>query len=261
MKLLSQYKLFLVLMILSVAVLTAFRLKEKNNYNIVYIGDSITESRMVADAANFGPAAIATDYLKALGRYQQIRFSNQGHSGFTTVDFLPEKHKAFPGLIGAADRFADDHHTTIVFSIMLGTNDSAEKGPNGSPVSAEAYRANLKTLTDTLLNRYPNARVVLNAPIYYSDSTQNRSVYLRSGRARLQTYFPQIRSLVKAYKHVQPGRVYLGDENAYSYFKKNYLSDMNEEHGPAGTFYLHPNKKGAQVLGTYWGKALGRILG
>lgn len=260
MKMLSQYKLFLILMVLCLAVLTAFRLKEKNNYDIVYIGDSITESRMVADAAKFGPAAIATDYLKALGQYQRLRFSNQGHSGYTTVDFLPANHKAFPGVVKAADAFVAEKNAILVFSIMLGTNDSAERGPNGSPVSAEAYRSNLATLADTLLKRYPNAKLVFNAPIYYSDSTQNRSVYLSAGRARLQTYFPQIRSLVKSYKHLQPGRVYLGDENAFQYFKKNYLSDMNEEHGPVGTFYLHPNKKGAQALGTFWGKALRRIL-
>ncbi len=256
----SLYKLFFLFAVICLTVSAAFRLKEKNNYDIIFIGDSITESRMVENAGTFGPAAIATDYLKVSGKFQNVRFSNQGHSGYTTVDFLPVTHKAFPGLVKAADAFFAEKNAGLVFSIMLGTNDSAEKGPNGSPVSAETYRSNLKTLADTLLSMYPNAKVVFHTPIYYSDSTQNRSIYLRAGRARLQSYFPQIRSLVKAYKQVQPGRVYLGDEDAYPYFKKSYLSDMNEEHGPAGTFYLHPNKKGAQALGTFWGKALSRIL-
>ncbi len=32
------------------------------------------------------------------------------------------------------------------------------------------------------------------------------------------------------------------------------------EQGQRGIFYLHPNSKGAEVLGEFWGKAIRRCL-
>lgn len=32
------------------------------------------------------------------------------------------------------------------------------------------------------------------------------------------------------------------------------------ENGQAGTSYLHPNEAGVKVLGTYWGKAIGKAV-
>ena len=79
---------------------------------------------------------------------------------------------------------------------------------------------------------------------------------MAEGLARLQTYFPELRSLVEKYSKTNPGQVFLGDLKGFNYFKKNHLTDLIPESGQAGTFYLHPNKKGADVLGKLWGEAI-----
>ena len=47
---------------------------------------------------------------------------------------------------------------------------------------------------------------------------------------------------------------------AFDYFKENYLTDLIPETGNAGTFYLHPNKKGSEVLGKFWGEGIYQAL-
>lgn len=44
-------------------------------------------------------------------------------------------------------------------------------------------------------------------------------------------------------------------------FTGNYSTHFTPEEGNAGTFYLHPNKKGAEVLGNYWGEAILKAIG
>jgi len=143
---------------------------------------------------------------------------------------------------------------------MLGTNDSAITGPNGSPVSPESYRQNLTMIADRLLSAFPGCIVILQRPIWYSPNTYNHSKYLREGLSRLQTYFPQIDQLAATYAVTNPGQVFTGDKKGFKYFRKHYLTDLQPEQGQAGTFYLHPNKKGASVLGELWGKSIYKIL-
>lgn len=48
----------------------------------------------------------------------------------------------------------------------------------------------------------------------------------------------------------------MGDTDGFDYFKAHYKSELFPEKGNAGTFYLHPNRKGASALGELWGKAV-----
>lgn len=240
--------------------LCAFNTQDKKSYNIVFIGDSITEGGGLKDRTIQAAPACATAYLLRSGRYNNIQFSNKGFSGFTTVDFLPSSKKAYPKVIAAADIFKNDRSAALVFSVMLGTNDSAVKGPNGSPVSPANYHSNLKTIADSLLARYPDCKIILHAPLWYSDSTRNTSTYLIEGRERLQSYIPHIKALVKEYKSTHPGHVFLGDTKGYDHFRKNYLTEMRTEKGPSGIFYLHPNQAGASALGDLWAKSIAKVL-
>jgi len=52
----------------------------------------------------------------------------------------------------------------------------------------------------------------------------------------------------------------MGDTRAFDYFKENHLTDQIPEQGNAGTFYLHPNKKGAEALGKFWGNSIYEVL-
>jgi len=139
---------------------------------------------------------------------------------------------------------------------MLGTNDSAIKGPNGAPVAPDAYYDNLKIITDRLIKDYPNCKIIIQQPIWYSPNTYNGAQYLQEGLDRLQSYFPQIKKLVKTNKH----QIFLGDTKAFGYFKNNYQAGLQAENGHQGIFYLHPNQAGAGALGVFWAKAIYKII-
>jgi len=242
---------------LLILTICSFYFSVKQKINIVFIGDSITEGENAATA----PPVYASGFLEKRMGFGQVKFSNQGVSGCTTEDFLPSTASHFPDVIKAADSFYADKQATLIFSIMLGTNDSAIDGPLGSPVSTDTYGTNLKIIIDSLLNKYPESKFVIQYPLWYSPNTYNSSRYLQEGLTRLQSYSPVIGSLVKNYSVSHPEHVFNGDKRAFGYFKKHHLTHMNHENGQQGVFYLHPNNKGSQELGNFWGKAISRIAG
>jgi hypothetical protein len=138
--------------------------------------------------------------------------------------------------------------------------NSITQGPKGSPLWPEEYHFNLKAITDKLLSEFPGCKVIYQQPIWYSPNTYNRSRYLKAGLERLQSYFPELKSLVAEYSITNPCKVFTGDTKAFDYFKENYLTDLIPESGNAGTFYLHPNKKGAESLGRFWGDGIYQAL-
>ncbi len=224
--------------------------------SIVYIGNSITQGSSPQTA----PPVKTSIYLQKQQGIGEVKYSNQGVSGHTTVDFLPETNTTFPKIKIAADKLNENSWTTLVFSVMLGTNDSAIKGPNGSPVSAEQYYTNMKTIVNELLKLYPECKIVIHRPIWYSPNTYNSAMYLKEGLMRLESYYPQIISLVESYGASNPGHVFLGDTQAFDYFKENYQTDFIPEDGNAGTFYLHPNDSGGTKLAEFWGKAIYSVI-
>jgi lysophospholipase L1-like esterase len=232
---------------------------QKQNLNIIYIGDSITQGVMLNDPSTEAPPAIATAYLRRKAGIGRVELSNQGISGFTTVDFLPSVNTVFNRAEQAAGSFTDKH-AMLIFSIMLGTNDSAGEGPHDSPVSAKNYHDNLKAIIDRLLFDFPNCKVILQLPLWYSPNTYNSSRYLQEGLTRLQTYFPQIDKLVTEYAESHPKQVFGANKKAFDYFRKNYLSDLKPEQGRQGIFYLHPNKAGAEALGNFWGRSIYKMI-
>jgi lysophospholipase L1-like esterase len=225
---------------------------KKYDLDLVFIGNSITQGAKKEEA----PPATACQYLRTLKEAKSVEFLNNGISGFTTVDFLPTPDGAFADMVKAVHQLHKDNERILIFSISLGTNDSAEEGPNGSPVSPKSYHKNLKSITDKLLAEFPGCKVVYQQPIWYSTTTYNHSKYLAGGLARLQSYFPELKALVTEYAQTNPGHVFTGDLKAFEYFRNNYLTDLIPESGNAGTFYLHPNKKGNIELGRLWGDAI-----
>src|SRR5665213_2767099 len=151
---------------------------QKQSLNIVYIGDSITQGVQLDDPPAEAPPATASTWLRKQKRIGKVEFSNQGVSGFTTVDFLPSTNTVFARADHAAADFKDKK-AMLIFSILLGTNDSASDGPNGSPVSAQQYHDNLKTIIDQLLKHFPKAKVIIQRPIWYSPNTYNGARYLQ----------------------------------------------------------------------------------
>lgn len=231
------------------------------NVNIVYIGNSITQGALLQKPDMEAPPVCAVRWLAQQPGMGTVEFSNQGVSGATSVDFLPASGTLFVNVKKAADRFKGVPSATLLFSIMLGTNDSAIKGPNGSPVSPKQYYTNIKAIVDELLALYPGCRVVLHRPVWYSPNTYNSAMYLREGLRRLESYLPELQSLTLQYAQSHPQHVFMGDVQAFDYFKQNYLTALFPEEGNAGTFYLHPNRVGAERLGGFWGEAIYGALG
>ena len=233
---------------------------ENVNLDIVYIGNSITQGSKQADLAEETPPAFATKYIRTMKGIVSASFLNRGKSGYTTVDFLPSGNGELSSVIEAVRLFHTNNTRLLVFSISLGTNDSAEDGPKGSPLWPEEYHFNIKAITDRLLSEFPGCKVIYQQPIWYSETTYNRSRYLKAGLERLQTYFPELKSLVAEYSLTRQGSVFMGDTTAFAYFKENYLTDLVPESGNAGVFYLHPNKKGCEALGRFWGAGIYKAL-
>jgi lysophospholipase L1-like esterase len=223
-------------------------------YDIVFVGDSITYGATLSDPST---QASSVRCMESLGRRFNVgvRMSNQGHSGATTVDWLPSS-SYFQGAVAAAAALESNQPGQLIFSIMLGVNDSAQSGPNGSPVSPSNFQANLQSSINQFLGDYPDAYVFVHYPTWYSTNTQNGALYGAPGLARLQTYFPEIDQLISDYAITHPGRVFTGDKLAFNDFSNNYLTEQTPESGVQGTFYLHPNAAGSVVLGKFWADAI-----
>lgn len=231
----------------------------KRDLNIVFIGNSITYGAGLSDPATEAPPVITAAYLKQQSNVGNVEIANQGHSGYTTVDFLPTTGGVFKDVEKAANGFANKQ-ALLIFSIKLGTNDSAIEGPRGAPVFPENYYQNLKLIADSLLKEFPACIIIFQHPVWYSPNTYNGARYLQEGLNRLQSYMPEIDLLVQDYATTYPKRVYVGDTKAFDYFKKHAETDLQGEQGHQGVFYLHPNKQGAVALGNFWGEAINKVL-
>lgn len=254
-------KYLIIFLVSSFCLLTAFASeaagKRKKNVNVVFIGNSISAGAQLREPKTECPPAKACEYLRAQEGIGAVVCANQAVSGQTTADFLPAFASRYPRVIAAADKLATDRSALLVFSVMLGTNDSAIKGPNGAPVKPKQYQTNLSVIIDHLLARYPGCRIVLHRPLWYSENAYNNgAMYLKEGLQRLTGYYAELQLLTEPYAQSHPGQVLLGDTAAYDYFKKNPEALFHHEKGNAGVFFLHPNKEGAARLGEFWGKAL-----
>ncbi len=231
---------------------------ETKNLNVVYIGDSITDGAFMENRDTEAPPAHASGYLSRNGDVR-VSFRNCGVSGMTTVDFLPVRSGMFERVRKAAAELAGENGQ-LVFSIMLGTNDSSNTMTTGAPVLPDVYYTNMKAIIDELLELHPSAKFVIHCPIWYSPNTYNNAMYLKSGLERMQSYTPMIEKLVAHYAAARPGQVFVGDRQAFDFFRENHLDCFVPENGNAGTFYLHPNKEGAALLGKFWAEAILKVL-
>ena len=248
----SNMKLFAAVVVAGVLSSFAARSQNPPACNIVFMGDSITAGANLSDPATEAPPVQCAQSLAE--RFNvAVHLSNQGHGGHTTLDWLPSAPSGdFPQALAAAKTLESDHPGQLVFSIMLGTNDSFK-----GPVSPADYRRNLRNIIDQILNNYPNAFVFIHDPIWFAPCAPDHVLAL----AQLQTYFPEIDRLVAECATVHPGRVFAGDKLAFSHFSKRYLTELTPELRANGiTYYVHPNRAGAAVLGKYWADAIATAL-
>lgn len=225
---------------------------ERDSLNLVFIGNSITAGATLSDRAAQAPPVVCGELVQqATGTPTKV--FNGGHSGITTLGFLPGRAD-FQKVCNAASSLLKANSGRLYFSIMLGTNDSACSGTEGAPVSTDTYRANMKAIIDELLVQFPACRILVNYPIWYSPNTHNGARYLEEGLQRLHSYYAVIDTLVQ--EHAQ---VFGGNRSVWEIFEDN-TALFTAENGNSGTFFLHPNADGAARLAEVWARSLIEIL-
>ena len=237
-------------MTLLLALTCAYAGGGKKDFAIIYIGNSITYGALHENRNETAPPVYASQMLAKKFKANVI-WRNCGWSGATTYDFLPSHNRYFPRVVKAVREIQAETSAPIVFSIMLGTNDSACTGPTGCPVSNENYKKNLITIMEALKEIAPGAKFVFQRPIWYSPNTYNGAQYLQKGLNRLIGYTPVLEELADEREDAM-----MGDDDAFEYFHKNYEKYCFAEGGNAGTFYLHPNAKGAKKLAKFWAEGI-----
>ncbi len=261
MKNISSFLAFLLSLLIPMEVVA-------ESYNIVFIGNSITYGALHKHRERTAPPVVCARWLMSQEDIDSVFYVNMGRSGRTTYHFLPDKKCVVPAgdktyfgdVVSNTRQLVDKHpDCRLIFSIMLGTNDSAER-PRNHRTTIDEYVKNITTIIDSLLQRWPNAMFVLQRPIYYTPGihTQGGSLLDKAGAEMLVAYYKSFRQIT--YKYPK-GVVSVGDRQAYGYFRKHWQTDMFEEQGADGkSFWLHPNEKGAEQLGLYWGKAIKKLL-
>ena len=231
----------------------------KGKVNIVFIGNSITYGAEINHNTEAPPVRVS-EQLTAEG--YEVNFRNCGVSGSTTVDWLPERNsRIFQWMVAAADELAQKEGA-LVFTMMLGTNDSAIDCCTGAPVAPADYNANVRKIVDYILNRYPTSKVIVNYPLWYHPHTYNATRYLHQGLERLQTYLPEIDALCKEYKKATPQRVFQGSRKTFRAFENRTDLFVAEDSslGNGVKFYLHPNPQGAIILAHFWAESIKQVL-
>lgn len=234
----------------------------QREWNLVFIGNSITYGALHKNPELTAPPVKCAQWLASQPGFGATHCLNMGKSGRTTFHFVPAKTgmKNYWGELKSktAKLVASHPQAGLVFSIMLGTNDAAER-PSNSRTTAYMYRHNIGLIIDSLRAIYPQAIFVLHRPIYFSApfTTKNGSLQDKQSLRMLTLYYKESCRMAKAYQTSGLARVYAGDKDAYGYFKKNYLTALNHEHGYQNCdFWLHPTEAGSAVLAEYWGRAI-----
>lgn len=236
----------------------------QHSANIVFIGNSITYGALHQQPELTAPPVQCARWMAQQEGMDTVYFRNCGRSGRTTYHFLPNPDDVVPAgdktyfgdVVGKTRALVKEHPgLPLLFSIMLGTNDSVERTRN-SHTTPDDYARNLTIIIDSLLTLWPDAHVVLNKPIWYWPDFQTKggSVASKQSLKRLDTYYKMFWKVVHDSK---PGHVHIGDDKAYKYFKKHWKTDIKEEKDARGhSYWLHPNEQGAKKLAQYWGQAL-----
>jgi lysophospholipase L1-like esterase len=249
---------------------------------IVFIGDSITYGVGVSNAGSVAsPTApyFCMARLAELSGQRNVYGANTGISGTTTTDWAPggadynNAVEAINGGSAASVLHAAHPAAQMVFSIMLGTNDSASSGTNNAPYSGALTAAEYQTklaaiVTQILTVDWPSAKIVLHAAPWYSPNTHNGASYLQAGLSALFGYRSALAAVVASFAVSHPGQVMLGDTQSFAYFAQNFASELQADgSGTNGVFFLHPagvagadGKIGTQSLGEMWATAIGAGL-
>lgn len=220
---------------------------------VVFIGDSITYG--VRAGLGVGPCAEACAVIGARSLPRTVVYANQGISGSQAADWTPSGTYYRDALSptstdnsGAYQLTQANPFSQLVISICLGPNDSANAVP------AATYGTHIGAIVTQARIDWPDALIVLHAPIWYSPNARTSLSYDETSLALLTQYAPELAALTDGV------HVWLGDTSGYAHFAATYRTELDAESGSDGTYFIHPNAAGNTALGKLWGTALATIL-
>jgi lysophospholipase L1-like esterase len=222
--------------------------------DLVYMGDSITAGSTLSLPLTQAPPVTSSAFLAGMYGIRNAFYANEGYSGFTTNSFLPTVNTSscYSNSVSAMTTLETANAGTEVFSIMLGTNDSAQS------VTAAQVGTNLETIIGSLLASFPSAYVVINTPLLYSANQGNG--YSETGLEFLLTYYSEY-PIVAAYESgLHPGHVFVGETDAPAFFAASYVTELTAQSGTNGYYFIHPNQQGALDLGRLWANGIYKAL-
>ena len=222
------------------------------NANIVFIGDSITSGYLMKFPERDAPPVRAAAWLNTQSGITNVFFRNCGKPGYRTDQFLPGRPNSAWNEVKRAGEFFQKIPGKLIFSVMLGANDSA--GCNDTAIHPpERFHADMKDLVEALCVSFPDSVIVIHHPTGY---TKAPGTYPEN----LARYKGEIDSLVAEMGKPYPGRVFLGDVKAWAFFEENRATHWIRETRSGAPYYIHPNEQGAQVIGRLWGEAIARAI-
>jgi lysophospholipase L1-like esterase len=232
---------------------------EQRALNVVFIGNSITYGALHKQPKKTAPPVVCAEWLAQHEDIGPVYFANCGKSGRTTFNFIPLKgdknQNFYPWVVKHAQHLTEQHpHAQLVFSMMLGTNDAAER-PFNSLTTPYMYEHNIRLIINSLAQTFPQANFVIHKTIWHSlpFTTRNGSYMSKNSCKLYGQYYKACRAIASDY----PDHVFLGDSKAYDYFRKHEKSMLVREKGYQDMpFWLHPNEEGSARLAEFWGEAI-----
>ena len=202
------------------------------NLKINFLGDSITEGHGVTDVSGRFTNLLADNY--------GVIARNYGIGGTRiaiqkTPSACPRHDLYFIGRVAEMDPDCD------VVMVFGGTNDYGHgDAPMGSMSdrTEETFYGALHVLYNTLLNRYPESKIIIMTPIHRLDAQQTKYENGASVNRSLKQYVDAIREVAEYYS--------LPVLDLYaSYGIQPQVQIMREKFVPDG---LHPNDAGHHIL-------------
>jgi len=96
--------------------------------DIVFIGNSITYGANLENPRQYAPPVIAFELLHEKSGINSVQFANQGRSGFTTVNYLPES-PTFSEVVDASRQLHNNPEHELIFRLNLGQMTASFKAP------------------------------------------------------------------------------------------------------------------------------------
>ncbi|MDP9175619.1 MAG: hypothetical protein M3O30_17385 [Planctomycetota bacterium] len=224
--------------------------------NLVGFGDSKVRS---ADGGGspqtWNPVSQCAIALASLGR--TVFSSNQGVDGSASSDWLLSSANLNAAIAAMTSLVATTPSAAQIFFGGEWTNDCAQSGKSGSPISVAQNLINMKAITAALIAAFPNCYVFWDYPSWFSPNAVTSYVYGPAGLDLMLSYAPNIPATVA----VGPTRQVFAGDNSFGAMAAQDTSLMRSATGSNGNYELHYSPTGGTLKGQLWANVIESAFG